>query len=228
MVLPGSVQPAPSGAIGFDADSVISSDTAQLFVAQGYAFCLRYLSLGNGQDEGDLSVEEAGGILAAGLALMAVQHVDEPGWSPIRDLGEANGTNAANNAAQVGFPPGVCIWCDLEGVNDDAAAQDVIDYCNEWYAAVSAAGYVPGLYVGADAILDGQQLYDLSFQHYWRSESEVPAIPVRGYQMVQTPVENLVNGIGIDQDTTQNDNRGGQAIWLIDAGGWDAGPASRG
>jgi hypothetical protein len=219
MGLPGSVQPAPSGMVGFDADSVISFDTAQQFVDQGYEFCLRYLSLGVGQGDGDLTAEEAGDILAAGLALMAVQHVAEPGWSPTGDLGETNGTDAANNAAEVGFPPGVCIWCDLEGVNDNAAALDVIDYCNEWYAAVSAAGYVPGLYVGPDAILDGQQLYDLAFEHYWQSESKVPAIPVRGYQMVQKLVEDLVNGIGIDEDTTQNDNKGGQAIWLIDDGG---------
>jgi hypothetical protein len=66
----------------------------------------------------------------------------------------------------------------------------------------SSAGYVLGLYVGANALLSGQQLHDLPFEHYWQSCSEVPSIPARGHQMVQTLVGEPVNGIGIDQDTT--------------------------
>jgi hypothetical protein len=97
---------------------------------------------------------------------MAVQHVRDPGWRPTSSLGEQDGTNAANNALAVGFPPGVNVWCDLEGVNSSSTAQDVIDYCNSWYDAFSAAGYAPGLYVGANAVLTGDQLcYDLLFQH---------------------------------------------------------------
>lgn len=79
---------------------------------------------------------------------------------------------------------------------------------------LSAAGYIPGLYVGSDSLLSGQQLYDLPFEHYWQSCSEVPAIPSRGYQIVQTLVQQPVNGVGIDQDTTQTDDEGGQALWL--------------
>jgi hypothetical protein len=214
MPLPGTVQPAPSGALGFDANSHISANVAQQFASQGYQFCVRYLSRGPVQAAGDLSAAEANAILGAGLALMAVQHVRMAGWSPTAALGQSDGTNAAANATTIGFPPGVNIWCDLEGVNQAAAAQDVIGYCNAWYAAVSAGGFVPGLYVGANAILTGQQLYDLAFQHYWQSESKVPAIPVRGYQMIQTLVPQPVNGIGIDQDVTQTDQLGGQATWL--------------
>ena len=101
---------------------------------------------------------------------------------------------------------------------EGTAAQDVIDHCTSWFAAVSAAGYVPGLYVGSDAILDGQQLYDLPFEHYWQSCSRVPALPVRGYQIVQTLCPNEVNGIGIDKDATQTDGKGGQALWLAPEG----------
>ena len=107
------------------------------------------------------------------------------------------------------------IWCDLEGVSDASVAADVIGYCNAWYAAVAANGYVPGLYVGANCVLNGQELYDLAFQHYWKSISDVPALPARGYQMIQTVVPEPVNGIGIDQDVTQTDGEGGQALWLI-------------
>lgn len=213
--LPGTVQAAPSGAKGFDCDSVVSLSTAQAFVSQGYVFCVRYLSLGTSQGSGDLSPAEANNILQAGLALMAVQHVANEGWVPSASLGTTNGSNAANNAKSVGFPPGVNIWLDLEGVATGTSAQTVIDYCNSWYAPVAAAGYVPGIYVGANCILSGSQLYnDLKFQHYWQSLSNVPSIPTRGYQMVQSLVSQPVNGIGIDQDVTQTDQLGGTVLWL--------------
>jgi hypothetical protein len=214
MPLPGKVQPAPPGALGFDADRHISAHVAQQFTGQGYRFCVRYLSRGPVQAARDLSAAEGEAILGAGLALMAVQHVRKAGWSPAEAMGKNDGANAALNATAIGFPPGVNVWCDLEGVNQATVAQDVIDYCKAWHAAVSAAGFVPGLYVGANAILTGQQLYDLPFKHYWKSESKVPAIPVRGYQMIQTQVPQPVNGIGIDKDVTQTDLQGGQALWL--------------
>jgi len=214
MPLPGTVQSAPPGALGFDADTPITASIAQQFAGLNYQFCVRYLSRGPAQGADDLSTAEANAILGAGLALMAVQHVRSEGWSPSAALGQSDGTNAAANATAIGFPAGVNIWCDLEGVSGAAAAQDVIDYCTAWYQAVLAGGFVPGLYVGANAGLSGQQLYDLPFQHYWKSESAVPAIPVRGYQMIQTLVPQPVNGIGIDKDVTQTDQQGGQALWL--------------
>jgi hypothetical protein len=214
VTLPGTVQPAPSGALGFDADTVITSTTAQQFFAEGYRFCVRYVSLGSEESSSDLSTEEATSILNSGLALMPVQHVMSEGWLPTGSLGQEYGTNAANHAQAIGFPAGINLWCDLEGIGS-TTAQNVIDYCGAWFSAVSAAGFVPGLYVGAKAILTGQQLYELPFQHYWQSCSEVPAIPVRGYQMVQTLVQEPVNGIGIDKDVTQTDGQGGQAQWLV-------------
>jgi len=215
MALQGNIQPAPNGALGFDADTPISSNAAHQFVNQNYAFCVRYLSRSQGQAPGDLSAAEAEAILAAGLGLMAVQHVRAPGWSPTAAMGQADGANAAYNAGQIGFPAGVNIWCDLEGVNAASVAPDVIGYCNAWFDAVAAAGYLPGLYVGANCILDGQQIYDMKYQHYWKSLSRVPVLPARGYQMIQTLVPEPVNGIGIDQDVTQTDAEGGQALWLI-------------
>lgn len=215
MTLPCKVSAAPSGASGFDSDSVISSTTAQQFASQGYCFCVRYLSLGASQAPGDLSLQEVDDILQAGLALMPVQHVRDPGWLPTTAMGQGDGANTVTNTQALGFPAGVNVWCDLEGVGSSASAQDVIDYCSAWFTAVSAAGYVPGLYVGSDAVLSSEQLYDLPFQHYWQSCSQVPVVAVRGYQMVQTLVEAPVNGIGIDQDLTQTDNEGGQALWLV-------------
>lgn len=213
--LPGTVQGAPNESLGFDADTVITQATAQQFAAQGYKFCLRYLSLGAGQAPGDLSYQEALGILQGGLALMPVQHVSEPGWTPSAALGTSYGTNAANNALSIGFPPQVNVWLDLEGINSACPTQAVVAYCTSWSHAVAAAGFVPGLYVGANAILDSQQLYDLPFQHYWQSESEVPSVAVRSYQMVQSFVSAPVNGIGIDRDVTYIDDKNGVPQWLM-------------
>jgi hypothetical protein len=218
MALPGQTEGALSFAPGFDSDTVVTAAVAQQFFGQGYRFCVRYLTLLGQQSPGDLSTQEANDILSSGLALMAVQHVRKPGWSPSQTLGQQDGAQAVANAQLVGFPPGVNIWCDLEGVVNDAAAQDVTDHCNAWFAAVNVAGYIPGIYVGADAILDGQQLYGLSFQHYWRSQSNVPDIPVRGYQLLQLFPAIDANEIWIDVDIAQTDKQGGQAQWLRIAG----------
>lgn len=212
--LPGTIQTAAPGLTGFDADTVISSATAAAFVNSGYAFCARYLSLGYGQNPGDLSNTEAAAILNAGLALIAVQHVPEAGWEPQESLGAEYGTNAAHNAASIGLPAGMNIWCDLEGIEEQISAENVIEYCNAWYQAVAAAGYVPGIYVGANCILSGDQLYyNLKFQHYWKSLSNVPSIPNRGYQLVQHATQT-VHGVSIDPDTTQTDEQGGAVLWL--------------
>src|SRR5260370_33089037 len=165
MTLQGEVQGAIPSVPGFDSDTTITAVTAQQFYAAGYKFCLRYLSLVGQESPQDLSTEEATDVLNSGLALMPVQHSRRPGWLPSQGLGQQYGQDAATNAESVGFPVGVNIWCDLEGVGGQATQQDVIDYCEAWYEAVNAAGYIPGLYVGAGALLTAQQLYDLSFQH---------------------------------------------------------------
>jgi Domain of unknown function (DUF1906) len=213
MPLPGQVENAEPFVPGFDTDTAVTAAAAHQFFSQGYRFCLRYLSLGV-EAAGDLTANEAADILSAGLAIMPVQHAHAPGWSPSADLGEQDGEAAAANALSVGFPTGVNIWFDLEGVDVTAAAQDVIDHCTAWFDVVEGAGFKPGLYVGADAILSGRQLFDLPFQSYWRAQSVVPDIPVRGYQLFQFYPSVTANGIGVDLDMVQTDHRGGQAQWL--------------
>jgi hypothetical protein len=213
VLLSGTVEDALSSVPGFDSDTILSSTVAQQFYAGGYKFCLRYLSLGS-QSPRDLSTHEANNILNAGLALMPVQHVRRPGWSPNQVLGQRDGQNAATNALAVGFPAGVNVWCDLEGVAGSVTPQDVIDYCHAWYSAVDAAGFVPGLYVGYGTQISGQQLFELSFQHYWRSQSSVPEIPNQGYQLIQFLPSTTAYGIGVDLDITQTDSKGMRSQWL--------------
>lgn len=213
MSLPGEVQGAISSVPGFDCDTTLSVALARQFFTQGYKFCLRYLSIGQVSSQ-DLTEQEAADILNSGLALMPVQHSRKQGWSPKQALGQQDGQDASVNAKTVGFPDRVSLWCDLEGVKTSIQAQDVIDYCEAWHEAVSAAGYTPGLYVGAGALLNGEQFYDLPFQHYWRSQSQVPDIPLRGYQVIQLGPSIQINGVSIDLDVALNDNQGGAALWL--------------
>lgn len=198
---------------GFDSDTALTAARARQFYSGGFKFSLRYLSLGK-QSQSDLSTQEASDILNCGLALMPVQHVRKPGWSPNADLGHQDGQNAASNALDIGFPAGVNVWCDVEGVSKTASPQNVIDYCRAWHDSVSAADFAPGLYVGARAGLSGEQLIGLPFQHYWKSQSTVPEIPGRGYQLIQLFPSIAANGIAIDLNVTQNDLKGGQAQWL--------------
>lgn len=213
MSLQGEVQAAISSVPGFDCDTTLSADLARQFFTQGYKFCFRYLSRGQVTSQ-ELTEQEATDILNSGLALMPVQHARKQGWSPNQAVGQQHGQEASASAETVGFPARVNLWCDLEGVNSSAQPQDVIDYCKAWYETVSAAGYIPGLYVGAEALLSGRQLYDLPFQHYWRSQSQVPDIPHRAYQIIQLGPSIQINGVRIDLDIAVNDSQGGAAQWL--------------
>ena len=106
-VLPGGLEQSPAGALGFDTDTGLSASTAQAFVENGFKFVIRYLSLTQPEEEGDLSAAEAEDILNSGLALMAVQHAPDPEWTPTESLGSEYGSAAAANAQALGFPGGV-------------------------------------------------------------------------------------------------------------------------
>ncbi|HEV7879435.1 DUF1906 domain-containing protein [Bradyrhizobium sp.] len=217
MPLPGNVVAAAAGLHGIDANTVLNATSCAAIKAAGFSFCIRYVSRQTTLPPGDLSTQEATVILNAGLALMPVQHVAKEGWSPSQALGATNGQNAATHVRNVGFPPGVNVWLDLEGVKTSATHKSVIDYCNAWFAEVKDAGFAPGVYVGARAILTGDELFwRLQTKHYWKSGSNVPPIPQRGYQLIQKIIkDDEVGGVEIDRNLTQNDAFGDAVQWLV-------------
>ena len=215
MPLPGRVVAAPSGLRGFDANTVLTRRNCAAAKESGFDFCIRYVARGEVQPARDLSTAEANIILDAGLALMAVQHVAAEGWSPSQALGTANGQNAAKHVREIGFPEGVNVWLDLEGVKRSTPHETVIAHCNAWFAEVAGAGFVPGIYAGANAILTGNELFGLQTEHYWKSGSTVPDIPQSGYQLIQTIIPNHnIDGVAIDRNLTKTDNLGGTVLWL--------------
>jgi len=192
-------------ALGFDTNTAIDADVATALHSQGYTFCMRYVSL-LGEAPSDLSNEEATTVLDAGLLLGVVQHATKSRLDS--GLGTENGENTASNAASIGVPAGVTLWCDIEGTNS-ASSDDTVEYINAWAAAVTGAKYIPGLYVGPNSGLSASELsHSLSIAHYWKSSSEVPWVEQRGFQMVQGHRVATSAGICIDPDVSCYDAMG--------------------
>jgi Rv2525c-like, glycoside hydrolase-like domain len=221
MTLEGHVYAATGGMKGLDVNRRITADEAVAIAEHSYDFAVRYIRRKT-RHSYDLNAKEARGVLAAGLALMVVQHVAPEGWTPSALLGSAYGNTAAAEAKLIGVPPGVTVWCDLEGVSADVSAKSVLDFCNRWHSKVAGAGFVPGLYVGYGAGLDADQLYwSLRFTHYWGAYnvSAIDGPTKRGFQMKQRVTNAADRVAGFDAefqvDDIQADALGGLPTVLM-------------
>lgn len=194
------IEPAPEGALGFDVNHPLTAAQARSARRAGFRFCIRYvprLELAvNPIGDGDITEHEADAILDAGLSLVLVQHVSNPGWTASAAKGMRFGRNAAIYAAACGFPvihgeePRVSLFLDLEEVNLSSGSEAIVAFCNEWYEAVWDSGFEPGIYVGSKNGLNAQQLFqDTPFRQYWHAASEAdpprPRPNDRGYQLFQ-------------------------------------------
>ena len=218
-MLAGDIGAAPVQALGFDCDTVLTKSQAAEFSGQEFDFVIRYLPRDSvitpTSSQGCLTAAEAEDILTGGLALMAVQHVASPPWTPSAALGQTYGTYAVLNAEAVGLPAGINIWLDLEGVASGVEAQIIADYCSAWYDVVSTAGFVPGLYVGANCGLTADQLAALPFRYFWQSGSTTPTPTGVGYCMSQSISSSYVlDGVSYDLDTVFADQSQKTPLWL--------------
>lgn len=220
-MLAGTLLPAPDGMSGIDCNDPLTPETAAAFFSRGDRYAIRYLPRITPHPN-DLTSEEAAIILAAGLHLMAVQHVEsEDGWIPSLAKGTQYGAVAAEQMTTIGFPIGSYCALDLEGVAVGTPASMVSGYCNLWYDAVHAAEFVPVLYVGWHCGLNASQLYHaLKFSRYWGAYNlnadEEPL--VRGLCMKQHAAvpADIPPGVtfGFDKNTTMTDAKGGTIILL--------------
>jgi hypothetical protein len=154
--------------------------------------------------------------LEAGLAVGVFQGYYVPDWA----TGPAGAAQRARDAVAqveaVGYPKGALIWLDSEswGAVPTAAC---IAWINAWSQTIRQAGYVDGLYVGAGTPLTADELYQaLLTEHYWKSCSQVPPVPQRGYQILQT-CGVVVAGVHVDVDWVQADALGGQPLFVVPA-----------
>lgn len=199
------------GALGVDTIATITSAQAHSLESSGFSFVVRYL--------GGLTAVELSEILGEGLAVMPVTYSRGGGWIPSGALGQTDGTTTVSQLYALKFPVGVTVWCDLEGMAGTVA--DTIAYAEAWGALVQAAGYIPGVYVGAGVPLTSAELYALENIHaYWHSCSEVPEVATCGYQMIQLTPPNIifhksvtVDPLEVDIDVIQQDRLGRLPSW---------------
>ena len=198
---------------GFDCNCKLSYEKALQFKKAGYDFVIRYVGRME-QASFDIDKTEVDNILRAGLELAIVQHVEKAGWIPLAEKGTTYGKNAVKFAHEAGITPGVSLYLDLESTKAGTPNQSIIDYCNAWYDQV-IHDYLASGYIGCDIGLTGDELYHkLKFKDYWRSASNVPDIPERGYEMSQG-LSVTVNGISIDPDTVTGDNKGNFPVFMV-------------
>jgi len=198
-------QTAKVGARGTDSVTVITADAAKRLKASGIDFCVRYL--------GNVTAEELAGILAAGLAFMPVTYANM-----------FDGALAVARCKALGLPLGTTVWLDVEGDSvwrtDPVALSGKI---NGWAAAVTAAGYVPGLYVGAPQPLTSAELGALGVVRYWHGQGRCVdhtgalAEPPAGWCMWQMWPSVTWEGVNVDVNIIGEDYKTRLPAWVVSA-----------
>jgi hypothetical protein len=149
---------------------------------------------------------------------MLVQRVTELNWKPSASLGSLHGEMIAKLTGAMGISKGMNLWCNLTGAGY-ASNDYILDYCNHWFNAVKKLGFVPGMYVDSNNRLSSEELLlDLKFQHYWKSESQVPDVAGRGYQMIggsSYSYDGRAKGLVINLVTLRRDRKGEGVFWLV-------------
>ena len=117
-----------------------------------------------------VSSSMAGAGLDAGLARCPRELVT------VEAPGTRNGKNAAKHAQQIGFPEGVNVWLDLEGAKALTPHETMIAVLQRMVRPKieDKRDSFPGVYVGARAILTGNELFWCSMtKHYWKSRNRI-------------------------------------------------------
>lgn len=193
--------PARPFSFGVDTITTITPQYAQWLKANGYSFVCRYLNA--------LTPSEVLGIVMAGLAIIPCTYADR--FDPAEAI---QGMNKA------GLPFGTTVFLDVEGLTTPPA--DYIAKLNTWFRAIRSAGFDPGMYVGAGALLHEDELGALACDRYWHSCSDVPRVTNKGtpigYCMRQLrPPNTILNGVQVDIDVIEEDYRGRVPSWALAA-----------
>jgi hypothetical protein len=172
-------------ALGFDTIEVITAaHLAELEPDPRVEFIGRYVD--------GLTAYELDAILATDRMVTLFTYADE--FNPAPRIAELRA---------LGIPPSTTIWLDVEGVTQRPDVQ-----INTWAAAMRAAGYDPGAYVGAQSLLTASDWSALSVDRYCRSCSLVPE-PVEGFCLLQlSPPNQKIGTLVVDWLVVQADYHG--------------------
>lgn len=158
-------------------------------------------------------------VLNAGMAFMPVTIAGEYNDGPQDEVGQLRA---------LGLPYGCTVWLDLEGMTAWSTDPKVlIGKIDAWADGIAAAGYMPGLYVGAPQPLTGDELYALRVKRYWLGQGRCvdrygkDAYPKCGWCLRQDwhgQTNGLVwrdTGILVDTNAVQCDHMGRLPAWVV-------------
>lgn len=181
------------GSRGVDTVVRITKTNAKNLKAAGFDFVIRYLV--------SVTAAELADILSEGLAISFVTYANS--FDPSDEIAALQ---------RLGIPKGTVIWLDVESVKDDPLTLQ--QRINTWAKALEAAGYIPGLYVGAAALLTSLELYKLAVKRYWKSCSRLwdrngnVAEPNCGFCCTQCTCQVVRAGVTVDVDFVYADYQG--------------------
>jgi hypothetical protein len=185
----------PNGSLGADTVTPITAAAALALKQEGFSFIGRYVT--------SLSQAELHIILQAGLAVTLFSYANS--FDPSDEI------RALKN---LGIPPEVCVWLDVEGVTDDAITLQA--RINTWARAIKQASYTAGMYAGAQELLTSQELWNLAVTRYMKSCSRIVdrngAIADvelhSGWSCNQVACQQQRGGVTVDVDVTYADYLG--------------------
>lgn len=195
-------------AFGVDTVQTLNVEMCHYLIRNGYSFAVRYLGM--------LKKPEMDRILCSGLALMPVTTSRKSGWKPDGTLGKADGNKAVKQLAALNFPKKCTVWLDLEGCA--GPAELTAEWVTAWSKVVKDAGYMPGLYVGANpGGLGPEELWRLPHTvRYWRGCSIVPEPARRGFCNFQMYPPNLKLGpCYVDVNVLCKDWKNDLPSWVV-------------
>ena len=197
--------------LGFDTASVVSPDNAYALFKMGFSVAFRYGPLPGVGYGSDLSSNELTTLLNTGLMVQLVQHVRYNGWLPSAKQGTSDAQVITQYAQSIGYLQGCHIWYDREGVST-ASSADFKDDIVAWATVIEQAGYLPGLYIGAQANLSGKAAYSISNVYCYMRAANLPSLYTpspRGWAVKQLWDSITVNDLTVDVDAVLGDNFGG-------------------
>jgi hypothetical protein len=203
-MIPSTALLAPPGKY-LDASSIVNDIAIKAVKAAKYLGIARYVPLPGVSAAEDISEAELDRILGADLLSWPVQHSRYSGWDPADHDGEADARVACAHAKAAGYPPGVHMALDLEGIWGSGLS--TIVFAKGWQHVVLEEGFRAMLYVGYGVPLHPLDLYSLpGFDQYW-SDAGNRDVDVRGCSIHQKQSLSLA-GVKFDADIVAPDRLG--------------------
>lgn len=191
---------------GFDCATPLTANTALLFASQGYSFVCRYLASQNSWKR--LTANEAIICSDAGLWIVSVFERGATNALSGASQGREDGILALRYAQEVGQPEGSVIYAAVDTDTNSTHYNTIESYLRAFDEQIS--GYELGIY-GEYEICNEMKKRGV-VNKVWQTYAWSRGAKMVDPNIYQFENDVVVNGIGIDRDTSDGD-----------AGGWKVG-----